>query len=32
MKLITKKFEGMGFAIPVRSAFQEFNKYLKTNP
>ena len=32
LKLITKKFEGMGFAIPVRRAFQEFNKYLKTNP
>ena len=32
LKLITQKFEGMGFAIPVRSAFQEFNKYLKTNP
>ena len=32
LKLITQKFEGMGFAIPVRRAFQEFNKYLKTNP
>ncbi len=32
LKLITQKFEGMGFAIPVRKAFQEFNKYLKTNP
>jgi serine protease Do len=32
LKLITRKFEGMGFAIPVRNAFQEFNKYLKTNP
>jgi serine protease Do len=32
LKLITRKFEGMGFAIPVRRAFQEFNKYLKTNP
>jgi serine protease Do len=32
LKLITEKFEGMGFAIPVRRAFQEFNKYLKTNP
>jgi len=32
LKLITQKFEGIGFAIPVRSAFQEFNKYLKTNP
>jgi S1-C subfamily serine protease len=32
LKLITQKFEGIGFAIPVRRAFQEFNKYLKTNP
>ena len=32
LKLITQKFEGMGFAIPVRRAFQEFNKYLTTNP
>jgi len=32
LKVITQKFEGMGFAIPVRRAFQEFNKYLKTNP
>ncbi|MBU2053842.1 MAG: trypsin-like peptidase domain-containing protein [Proteobacteria bacterium] len=32
LKLITQKFEGMGFAIPVRRAFREFNKYLKTNP
>ncbi len=32
LKLITQKFEGMGFAIPVGRAFQEFNKYLKTNP
>ena len=32
LKLITQKFEGMGFAIPVRRAFQEFNKYLKMNP
>jgi serine protease Do len=32
LKLITQKFEGMGFAIPVRKAFQEFNKYLKPNP
>lgn len=32
LKLITQKFEGMGFAIPVTRAFQEFNKYLKTNP
>ena len=30
LKLITRKFEGMGFAIPVRRAFQEFNNYLKT--
>jgi S1-C subfamily serine protease len=32
LKLMTQKFEGMGFAIPVRRAFQEFNKYLTTNP
>jgi len=32
LKLITQKFEGMGFAIPVTKALQEFNKYLKTNP
>jgi serine protease Do len=32
MKLVTHKFEGVGFAIPVRKAFQEFNRYLKTNP
>jgi serine protease Do len=32
LKLITQKFEGIGFAIPMRRAFQEFNKYLKTNP
>ena len=32
LKVINKKFEGMGFAIPVRRAFQQFNKYLKTNP
>ena len=32
LKLITHKFEGMGFAIPVQKALQEFNKYLKTNP
>jgi serine protease Do len=32
LKLITQKFEGMGFAIPVRRAFQEFNRYLKINP
>ena len=31
LKLITQKFEGMGFAIPVRRAFQEFNKYLKNS-
>ena len=31
MKLITDKFEGIGFAIPVTKAFQEFNKHLKTN-
>lgn len=29
LKLMTQKFEGMGFAIPVRRAFQEFNKYLQ---
>jgi S1-C subfamily serine protease len=32
MKLITNKFEGMGFAIPVSKALQEFDKYLKMNP
>lgn len=32
LKLITQKFEGMGFAIPVRRAFQEFNPYLKITP
>jgi serine protease Do len=32
MKLIIDKFEGVGFAIPVTKAFQEFNKYLKPNP
>jgi S1-C subfamily serine protease len=32
LKLITQKFEGMGFAIPVKKAFQEFNKYLEMNP
>jgi S1-C subfamily serine protease len=32
LKLITQKFEGMGFAIPVTKALREFNKYLKTNP
>jgi S1-C subfamily serine protease len=25
------KFEGIGFAIPVTKALQEFNKYFKTN-
>jgi S1-C subfamily serine protease len=29
LKLITQKFEGMGFAIPVRRAFQQFNKSLE---
>ena len=32
LKVITQKFEGIGFAIPVKRAFQEFSKYLKTNP
>ncbi|MBN2437846.1 MAG: trypsin-like peptidase domain-containing protein [Deltaproteobacteria bacterium] len=32
LKLITQKFEGMGFAISVRRAFQEFNPYLGANP
>ena len=31
LKLITHKFEGMGFAIPVRRAFQDFNKYLNND-
>jgi serine protease Do len=32
MKLTIDKFEGIGFAIPVTRALQEFNKYLKTAP
>ncbi len=32
LKLITHKFEGMGFAIRVQKAFQEFDRYLKTDP
>jgi len=32
LKLITQKFEGMGFAIPLSLAFREFSTYLKTNP
>jgi len=32
LKLMTRKFEGIGFAIPVIRAFQAFNKYLKTDP
>jgi S1-C subfamily serine protease len=32
MKRIAGKFEGLGFAIPVTKALQEFSKYLKTNP
>ncbi len=32
LKLITQKFEGMGFAIPLGLAFREFSTYLKTNP
>ena len=30
MKLITHKFEGIGFAIPLSIAFEEFDHYLKT--
>ncbi|MFH1410537.1 MAG: trypsin-like peptidase domain-containing protein [Patescibacteria group bacterium] len=32
MKRMAGKIEGLGFAIPVTKALQEFNKYLKTNP
>lgn len=32
LKLITRKFEGMGFAIPVRRAFREFAPYLGPVP
>jgi V8-like Glu-specific endopeptidase len=32
MKLITRKFEGMGFAIPIGRAFQEFSNYVLSNP
>jgi S1-C subfamily serine protease len=32
MKRIAGKFEGLGFAIPVTKALQEFSKYLKMNP
>jgi len=32
MKRIAGKFEGLGFAIPITKALQEFSKYLKTNP
>jgi serine protease Do len=32
MKRMAGKFEGLGFAIPVTKALQEFNRYLKTNP
>jgi serine protease Do len=32
MKRIAGKYEGLGFAIPVTKALQEFNKYLKINP
>jgi serine protease Do len=31
MRRIAGKFEGLGFAIPVTKALQEFNRYLKTN-
>ncbi len=31
MKRIAGKYEGIGFAIPVTKALQEFSKYLKTN-
>jgi len=31
MKRIAAKYEGIGFAIPVTKALQEFSKYLKTN-
>lgn len=29
MKLMNQRFEGIGFAIPVRRALQEFGRYLK---
>ncbi len=32
MKRMAGKFEGLGFAIPVAKALQEFSKYLKRNP
>ncbi|MBU1713626.1 MAG: trypsin-like peptidase domain-containing protein [Proteobacteria bacterium] len=32
MMRISGKFEGLGFAIPVTKALQEFSKHLKTNP
>jgi len=28
-KKITRKFEGLGFAIPIQKAFQEFGRYLR---
>jgi len=28
-KKITRKFEGLGFAIPIQRAFQEFDRYLQ---
>ncbi len=32
MKRIDGKLEGLGFAIPITKALQEFSNYLKTNP
>jgi S1-C subfamily serine protease len=32
MKQITRKFEGMGFAIPVWTALEEFRRYLGNYP
>jgi serine protease Do len=31
MKLITQKFEGIGYAIPIRRALEEFKRYLEPN-
>ncbi|MCP3953690.1 MAG: trypsin-like serine protease, partial [Desulfobacterales bacterium] len=28
-KKITRKFEGLGFAIPIQRAYQDFNRYLR---
>ena len=28
-KQLTRKYEGLGFAIPIERAYQEFGRYLK---